>query len=665
MRWLIRFLVLPVLAALGGCDGSAPLPAQLENPAPDTSYETGNSWLLAVYMAADNSLDAVASSDLNEMLRADIPEHLEILVFVDRATHDDIAWVPVAGLSEHSTARWLRIDSDGLSVLEDVGELSTSDPSTLRAFANRVDAHPAERKSVVFWDHGGATIFSVDRTAAPGALHLNTAEMARQFLIDPDDPSAGYMNVDIVGFDACLMSSIEAMTELAGIAPIFVGSAELESAEGWDYHALVNFMHSRGDALTPIELAGAMVNTYADQYAERRHSNTTMAAFRTDITSLLDEYRAFIRQMKAVAEDDPQHEDVLEELHRLHLETTSYNRQPGSPINDTSHVDLGEFLVNLEHEETDSDLVASADSLHRELLSKRLYIRADGRDPQVSGISVFFPLPKVPDANGVSTEESRALYAESSTVWAALGWSDLLDTLHDTGEGSPLATLMDSSGGAPVLSLAASSPSAGVVALDVDVEGAVTLGEVEHLLLREVSGGRFLAIEDIDTNLTGRGLLTDSVAFDMVAHGLGLAAAAITEANLALIHSDGERRTVPVALDDGAHVMSGMLILDGVDAIVGLASVSREGAWANHDWSDVVAHGWRVAPVTYEHDLADDPLHVRASEGFATVTGDWVDVADAVLLAEPVTKDELHIIVAASDLSGEVTVATLDLDTEL
>ncbi len=667
MRTILSLALSCTLFGLSGCDEGSHLPAQLENPAPDTSYETGSSWLLAVYMAADNNLDAAASRDLNEMLRARLPEHLEILVLVDRADHDDIPWVPVSGLSEHTSARWLSIDRGGLTVLEDLGELNMSSPATFRSFVDRVEAHPAERKSVVFWDHGGGTVFGVDRTASTGEAHLSAAAMARAFLRDPADATRGYRTVDIVGFDACLMASIEAVSEFAGVAPIFVGSAEIEPGPGWDYHALGDFMGSRGDALTPIELAGAMVNTYADHYGDGRRGGikTTMSAWRTDISPLLDEYRAFVKSLKVLVQTEALHEPLLEELRRLHLETTSYDRHSGTPANDTPHVDLGELLVNFEREEQSEEVVASANALHRELLLHRLYHRADGRDPQVSGLSVFFPLPKVPAPDGVTGGDERALYAEQSTVWAALGWSELIDSLHDTEDGSPLATLMATTGTAPTISAAASSPAVGVVSVDVQVEGAVAVGEVEHLLLREVSSGRFLAIEDIDTVLSGRGPLLDSVAFNLVAHGLGPSAAAVAESNLGLIHSDAERRSMPVALDDGAEVVEGMLLLDESDVILGLLTVGEAGAWAHHDWSEILTHAWRIAPVTYEHDLGDDPLHVLASEGFSPVRGAWVDVADATVLAEPVTKDELFVVVSASDLSGEVTVTSLDLDLEL
>lgn len=661
-RFTAIIALLTATLFVAGCEDATSMPAQLENPAPDTSYRTGDSWLLAIYIAADNSLDRAASADLNELVRGGVPPNTEVLVLVDRAEHPAIPWASVDGLSEHSTAKWLRIDTAGLEELEDIGEVNMATPATLRGFAQRVEAHPAERKVVVLWDHGGGTVFAADKTATAGDGSLTAAEIAGAFQRDPDDASAGYFNVDILGFDACLMSSIEAMTEVGGIAPIFVGSAELEPARGWKYDALLDFMDARGDGLTPIELAGAMVNTYADSNAGPSGGlRTTMSAWRTNVRSLLDDYRDFMGALKELASQQESHEPLLEELYRIHLETTSYARRAGSTRNDTRRVDLGELLLNFETEEQNGDLVQSAHALHERLLSQRLYHRADGRSPNVAGLSVFFPLPKLPEDESALGADERALYAESSTVWEDLGWGELIEVLHDAREGSPLHTAAQLPQGALTVVADASSPGPGLVELDVGVQSDSLVTELEHVLLRELSDGRLVVIHDVDTALSGRGSLTDVVSFEMAAYGVGPIAGAVTETNLGLLLEAEGLRRVPVLLDEADALVFGMLYLGEANEITGLATVDAEGAWMHLDWNEVRAHPWQVSPLTFEHDMSVNTDHITAAQGFVLVMGDWVDVSDATIHTEALTKDDLHALVAASDITGNVRVEGLDL----
>ena len=110
----------------------------------------------------------------------------------------------------------------------------------------------------MFWDHGSSFTFGSD-DSAPFSGSMDVDEIADQFRNDPEDETSGYETVDLVGFDACLMSSVEALSEFTEVAPLFVASAELEPGDGWNYQGLFDFMGGKAD-LTPTDLATAIVD---------------------------------------------------------------------------------------------------------------------------------------------------------------------------------------------------------------------------------------------------------------------------------------------------------------------------------------------------------------------------------------------------------------------
>ena len=106
----------------------------------------------------------------------------------------------IDGLQPHATAKWLSITSAGLKELQDLGEIDTADPATLRTFIERLRNEPAERRAVVFWDHGSSFSFGSDDSARNPSDSMSVTEIAAQFRVDPRDQDSGYLGFDLIGF---------------------------------------------------------------------------------------------------------------------------------------------------------------------------------------------------------------------------------------------------------------------------------------------------------------------------------------------------------------------------------------------------------------------------------------------------------------------------------
>jgi hypothetical protein len=80
--------------------------------------------------------------------------------------------------------------------------------------------------------------------------------------------------LDVVGFDACLMSMLETAYGFRNSAALMVSSEELEPGAGWDYTAIMKPLVAR-PTMTPVELSNAVVAAYKARYGD--HHMTTLS----------------------------------------------------------------------------------------------------------------------------------------------------------------------------------------------------------------------------------------------------------------------------------------------------------------------------------------------------------------------------------------------------
>ncbi|MCD6488404.1 MAG: hypothetical protein J7K21_04185 [Desulfurococcales archaeon] len=106
-----------------------------------------------------------------------------------------------------------------------MGEVNTGDPDTLKSFIEFVVGnYPAEHYMLIIWDHGGGPGGAAwDYSSDDDYLTLKEIREAVE--------EAG-VHLDIIGFDACLMATIDAAYEFRNVADYLVASEETEPGHG-------------------------------------------------------------------------------------------------------------------------------------------------------------------------------------------------------------------------------------------------------------------------------------------------------------------------------------------------------------------------------------------------------------------------------------------------
>lgn len=275
-------VVLFALLALAGCEAE---PSPL-TPADGESYGTAGtnasqaglrdyytnvgeakSATVMVYMCGADleSAYGCASSDIEEMLAADLGDSVNVVVETGGA---DEWWLD--GIDASVRQRWHV--QDGSLVLDgDTGQGTMLDAGEVTDFVRwGAEAYPADRYMLVFWDHGGGTVggFGADERY-PEQPALSLVDL-RQAISDSGQ------KIDIVGFDACLMGTIETAYALEPCADYLLASEEIEPGDGWAWTDFLTLLGA--DPATPsVEVGTCAVNSFTKHYFELGNDAVTLS----------------------------------------------------------------------------------------------------------------------------------------------------------------------------------------------------------------------------------------------------------------------------------------------------------------------------------------------------------------------------------------------------
>ena len=139
-------------------------------------------------------------------------------------------------------------------------------PETLTEFINYCTTnYPAEHYSLILWDHGGGPLwgYGCDELFDNDSLVLDELRDAmKNTEFGPD------RKLDWVGFDACLMGSLENAVLWKDYALYLVSSEEVEAGKGWDYH----FLSTLNESQEPEEVVKSIVDSFGIFYEENQTS---------------------------------------------------------------------------------------------------------------------------------------------------------------------------------------------------------------------------------------------------------------------------------------------------------------------------------------------------------------------------------------------------------
>lgn len=267
------------------------------------SFTPNESWTFMIYLDADNNLEPAAIEDFNEMisgLNGLNNSNIKVVVLIDRAEGYDTTSL-LGEVSDWTGARIYEINqtnsytkkTDGW--FTDGSEINMGDLNTLTSFIYYCqNNYSSQHYALVLWNHGGgartrsyessntSSVKAVcwDETNDDDCLYLDEVQEALS--------NAGINSsnkLDFIGFDACLMGTVEVAYEFRELAEVMAASMASEWGDGWDYAAIFSSM-TLGSNNDPKELGKLIVKTYQDSTITQISDQTQVAVDLTQIASI-------------------------------------------------------------------------------------------------------------------------------------------------------------------------------------------------------------------------------------------------------------------------------------------------------------------------------------------------------------------------------------------
>ncbi|MBR4425862.1 MAG: peptidase C11 [Oscillospiraceae bacterium] len=325
---------------------------------------------IMVYMCGTDleSQGAMATKDLMEMTRASLGSNVRVVVYTGGCKR----WNnQVVSSSQHQI---YEIVSGGLRcVEEDMGKAPMTNPNTLGAFIRWCARnYPANRNGLIFWDHGGGSVSGYgydEQYQSAGSMGLAGIDQAL---------SEGGVKFDFIGFDACLMATVETGLMLDQYADYMIASEETEPGIGWYYTDWLNDLGAN-PSLSTVQMGKKIVDGFVDTCARecRGQSATLSVVDLAELSATAPEaLKSFSKSLSGMISNQQ-----YAEISSARSKTREYARSSA-----IDQIDLVHFANNLN--------TAEGKTLSQALLGAVKYNRTSSDMSNSYGLSIFFPYRK-------------------------------------------------------------------------------------------------------------------------------------------------------------------------------------------------------------------------------------------------------------------------------
>lgn len=373
---------------------------------------------IMVYMCGTDleSKSGMGTSDLQEMAAAHISDKVNLLVFTGGCSR----WRNQVISSKVNQI--YQIKDGGLACLvQNAGSDPMTDPDTLAGYIRwYAENFPANRNELILWDHGGGSIsgYGYDkkypRSGSMSLAGINTAL------------KNGGVTFDFIGFDACLMATMENALVLGQYADYMIASEETEPGVGWYYTNWLNRL-SENTSLSTLEVGRQIVDDFISVCNQKcRGQQTTL--------SLVDLAELDTTGPKALAAFSQSTGDLIRGQEYRTVSNARHQAREFARSVGIDQVDLIHLAKNMGTEE--------GQTLASVLESAVKYNRTSSNMTNAYGLAIYFPYKKISSVDKmVQTYEAIGMDEEYTRCIKQFASMEIGGQTTAGGTGSPLPSL--------------------------------------------------------------------------------------------------------------------------------------------------------------------------------------------------------------------------------
>jgi clostripain len=356
-----------------------------------TTILSKEKWTVMAYLNGDNNLEGDALRIFNELEKAGSTPYVNIVALIDRHPEFD------SSDGNWASTRLYKIDKDDdlknihSTLLEEL-ELNMGDVKTLSWFIEKVmNLYPAEHYALILFDHGyGWEGISYDWSSNKDYLDMTELKEAL---------SKAKSKIDLLIFDACLMSMVEVAYQIKDYVNLMVASEAVKFTETspglwgfavYPYTSTISKLMNNPN-MNAKELAKIFIEEYAKLYEPIAVWAATISAL--DL-SQLDELADALDELALLLIDKlDSYKSQIKDARDFSWEFMALDvRLAWPPIKTwkTGFIDLGNFLDFLKYKINDEEVKRKVDNV-KEKMKNVIFDKWDNVAFPHSGLSIYFP----------------------------------------------------------------------------------------------------------------------------------------------------------------------------------------------------------------------------------------------------------------------------------
>ncbi|SNU05824.1 hypothetical protein SAMN06297422_10539 [Lachnospiraceae bacterium] len=333
-------------------------------------------WTIFVYLCGTDleSQSGMGTDDLTEMMNASPSNKVRFVV----QTGGTDGW-NTSEVDDGMIQRFV-VQAGNIEKVDEASLESMGRPDTLTDFLVwGTSEYPSEHQGLIMWDHGGGSITGVCFDEKYSMDSITLMEMDSALLKCTESSGRRF---DFIGFDACLMGTVETANVLATYSDYMYGSEETEPGSGWDYTAIGDFL-----AKNPDSDAASLGKVVCDSFLEAckkqdDDSLTTLSVIDlSKVDSLLTSFNSFAKNMYDAGEDSSYIAEIIRGIEGAD-NFGGNNKTEGY----TNMVDMGGLCEACE------GYADGADAVVKSIKDAVVYKVSGSTHPDASGLSIYYPL---------------------------------------------------------------------------------------------------------------------------------------------------------------------------------------------------------------------------------------------------------------------------------
>ncbi len=373
---------------------------------------------ILVYMCGADleSRSGMASKDIQEMLSARLGDKINLILYTGGAKQ----WQN--NVISSSTNQIYQVKDGKLICLNDnLGSVPMTKPDTLSGFIKwGAKSFPADRYELIFWNHGGGSTGGYgydEKYPTAGAMSLSGINKALK---------DGGVTFDFVGFDTCLMATVENALVVSNYADYLVASEETEPGVGWYYTDWLTALGSN-TSMETIEIGKNIIDSFTSACAQTCPGQKTTLSL-IDLAELSQTVPSELANFS---------KDTSEMIKSNEYSAVSNARSSTREFASSSRIDQVDLVDFANRIGTDE-----AKELATALKGSIKYNRTSSNMTNAYGLSIYFPYKKASKVDSmVGTYEDIGMdeeYAKCIQNFASL---EVAGQVAAGGTGSPMGSL--------------------------------------------------------------------------------------------------------------------------------------------------------------------------------------------------------------------------------